>query len=44
MTFLNNTTWNHLEEVYLTNNTLGDIDKLNKFPNINLIDASNNYI
>jgi len=45
ITFLmKNTTWFHLEEVYLSNNTLSDIDKLSKFPNINFIDASNNYI
>ena len=42
--FMGQKSWSFLEEVYLSKNMVSNIEVFNNFPNLRIIDASNNYI
>ena len=42
--FLKNQTWAFLEEVYITKNLINNIEPLNAFKSLKIIDASHNYL
>lgn len=44
LTFMRNIQWPQLQEIYLSGNDLESINELSDFPNLRLIDASNNAL